>query len=73
MNKLDISSTCDDIHCCLIFGLDLFDNSIGFVLYLFVRDFHSIYDAPKVTLVISYWLINVYCLMLTNFQKIILI
>lgn len=43
MNKLDISRTCDDIHCCLIFGLDLFDNSIGFVLYLFVRDFHSVY------------------------------
>lgn len=63
MNKLDISRTCDDIHCCLIFGLDLFDNSIGFVLYLFVRDFQSVYNAPKVTLVISYWLINVFSLM----------
>lgn len=43
MNKLDISRICDDIYCCLIFGLDLFDNSIGFVFYFFVRDFYSVY------------------------------
>lgn len=67
MNKLDISRICDDIYCCLIFGLDLFDNSIGFVFYFFVRDFYSVYNVLKVILVIFYWLINVYFLMEINF------
>lgn len=63
MNKLDISRICDDIYCCLIFGLDLFDNSICFVFYFFVRDFYSVYNVLKVILVIFYWLINVFFLM----------